>query len=70
MEVTTDVDAVILVTSWDALKNLDFGALGKVMQKKIVFDGRRVLNKTALMDAGFIYRALGGKAYIAFGSRC
>jgi UDPglucose 6-dehydrogenase len=55
-----DADAVIIQNEWSEFKNLtakDF----KDMKTKVVIDGRRILDGSALEKKGIIYRGIGWK---------
>jgi len=52
-------DAVVLVTEWDELRNLDLAALAPRMAHRILIDGRNVLDAAAARRAGFEYSGIG-----------
>lgn len=52
-------DAAILVTEWNAYKNMDFDRFGAKMCSKVFFDGRRACSQQALERAGFRYFTIG-----------
>jgi UDPglucose 6-dehydrogenase len=52
-------DACVLVTEWDVFKELDWGARGQSMRRKILFDGRNIYDPEKLKDAGFEYYCIG-----------
>lgn len=58
-EVFKDSDAVILVTEWNVFGRLDWEAMGKLMKKRVVLDGRNYLDPERLRRAGFRYLGLG-----------
>jgi len=58
-EVFKQSDAVILVTEWSAFSDLPWESLGTLMKKRIVLDGRNVLDPARLMAAGFKYIGMG-----------
>lgn len=47
------VDALILVTEWKEFRSPDFSLMGRLMENKIIFDGRNQYNDTALEESGF-----------------
>ncbi len=53
--------AIVLVTEWDEFRNIDFAELGKVMEKKIVFDGRNIYEPEMVKEEGFEYIGIGRK---------
>lgn len=52
-------DAVILVTEWEEFMHLPYARLGNLMKKKLIIDGRNVLDKAFLQRSGFVYRGIG-----------
>jgi hypothetical protein len=58
-EVLKDADAAILVTEWDAFKNIDWSLSGASMRRKIVFDGRNVYAPDKMKSLGFEYYCIG-----------
>ena len=46
-------DAVVLVTEWEEFQDLDFHQLAKVMNGKVVLDGRNAMDSVAAEKAGF-----------------
>lgn len=55
-------DALAVLTDWPEFARADLGELGPVMRGRIVFDGRNVLDKRAVEDAGFAYLGVGRTA--------
>lgn len=53
--------AIVLVTEWDEFRNIDFAELGKVMERKIVFDGRNIYEPEMAKEEGFEYIGIGRK---------
>lgn len=60
-EAAQDSSGLILVTEWDEFRGLNFSELGKVMKKKIIFDGRNVYEPELVKDEGFDYIGMGRK---------
>lgn len=52
-------DAVVITTEWDEFINFDFSKVADQMNKKIIFDGRNILNKENLEKQGFSYFGVG-----------
>ncbi len=50
-------DAVILVTEWDEFRNVSFSEIGKLMNQKILFDGRNIYQPE--QTNGFTYYGIG-----------
>ncbi len=52
-------DAVILVTEWPEFLHLDWAALRAVMRTPYLFDGRNVLDPSAMANAGLVVGNIG-----------
>ncbi|MFB5189217.1 UDP-glucose dehydrogenase family protein [Alicyclobacillus fastidiosus] len=52
-------DAAIIVTEWPEIVDLDWARVGAVMRRRLVFDGRNVLDPAALEEAGFLIENFG-----------
>jgi UDPglucose 6-dehydrogenase len=57
-----DADAVVLVTEWPQLGDLDWQALGATMRRPVLIDGRNMLDPDTMRAAGFTYDAIGRAA--------
>jgi UDPglucose 6-dehydrogenase len=60
-ELGEKADAIVLVTEWNEFKQLDLDRLGKTMNRRILFDGRRVYDRAKAERAGFEYITIGSK---------
>ncbi len=58
-ELAADCDALILVTDWQELKDLDYAALATHMRSARIVDGRNSLDPQVLAAAGFHYMGIG-----------
>ncbi len=58
-EAVNNSDVLIIATEWDEFKDLDYDKLSKIMNNKVVFDGRNILDKNYLKDFGFYYEGIG-----------
>ncbi len=58
-EVAAGSDALVLVTEWEEFRHADWQAIGALMRRKVLIDGRNLLDKRALTGSGFIYRGVG-----------
>lgn len=58
-DVAQGADVLIVVTEWNEFKQLDLTRLGKEMNSRILFDGRRVYNRDQATKAGFEYFTIG-----------
>ncbi|MEM8715274.1 MAG: UDP-glucose/GDP-mannose dehydrogenase family protein, partial [Cyanobacteria bacterium P01_G01_bin.4] len=52
-------DALVLVTEWPEFRSLDFVKLAQLMPNPAIVDGRNILDRTVLKDAGFTYIGIG-----------
>ncbi|HSX39927.1 MAG TPA: UDP binding domain-containing protein, partial [Candidatus Saccharimonadales bacterium] len=52
-------DALCILTEWDQFKELDVAKLKKMLAKKVIFDGRNLLDQKQVEAAGLIYFAIG-----------
>jgi UDPglucose 6-dehydrogenase len=58
-DAANDADALIIATEWEEFKSIDYKKLKKLMNKKIIFDGRNILNSDDLNKHEFIYKGIG-----------
>ncbi len=54
-------DAIILVTEWKELIDLDWEGVKLKLNKPIIFDGRNALDRKRLVDLGYTYIGVGVK---------
>ena len=59
LEALDGADAVVVVTEWPEVRELDWGAAGELMRSRIVVDGRNVLDPEAMRALGFVYEGIG-----------
>ncbi|MGE3960044.1 MAG: UDP-glucose/GDP-mannose dehydrogenase family protein [Dehalococcoidia bacterium] len=59
MEAAEDADAIVLATEWPEFLELPLDDLAAVMRRRLIVDGRNVLDDRAVREAGFIYRCIG-----------
>ena len=52
-ELACGCDALVLVTDWQAFRELDYSKLAEVMATPVIIDGRNFLNPDELAQAGF-----------------
>ena len=57
-----DADAVVLVTEWPQLADVDWASVGSTMRTRVFVDGRNMLDPDAMRAAGFTYDAIGRAA--------
>ncbi|AHW61232.1 UDPglucose 6-dehydrogenase [Draconibacterium orientale] len=58
-EALIDADALILVTEWSEFRLPNFRVLEKLLNNKIIFDGRNIYDPEELEELGFEYYAIG-----------
>jgi UDPglucose 6-dehydrogenase len=62
IDAARDADAVVVVTEWEQLRELDLGELREVMRTPLVVDGRNFLDPHAARAAGLVYEGVGRSA--------
>jgi len=55
-------DAVVVVTEWPELDDVDWPSLGATMRTRVLIDGRNMFDPATLRAAGFTYDAIGRAA--------
>jgi UDPglucose 6-dehydrogenase len=55
-------DAVVLVTEWPQLRDVDWPAVAAAMRQPVLIDGRNMLDPDTMRAAGFTYDAIGRAA--------
>lgn len=58
-EACDGADALALVTEWKLFQSPDFELIGKLLKKKVLFDGRNIYNPNVLRKFGFLYSSVG-----------
>src|SRR3990172_1085790 len=58
-EAATTADAVVIMTDWDEIKQIDFVRLKKVMRNAIIVDARNIVNPETLKQLGYACDAIG-----------
>ena len=53
------VDALLLVTEWQAFRNPNFERMKSMMRQAVIFDGRNVYDSEHLRELGFTYYGVG-----------
>ena len=51
-EALIDCDALVLITEWKEFRNPDFNEIGRLLNQKIIFDGRNIYDST-IRNEGF-----------------
>jgi UDPglucose 6-dehydrogenase len=52
-------DALVIVTEWREFRSPDFGELANRMRRRLILDGRNILDARLAGEAGFEYRGIG-----------
>ncbi len=58
-ECAAGADALLILTDWPELNNLNIKELKKSMQCPIIIDGRNIMDPTEMAAEGFIYHSIG-----------
>ncbi len=59
LEAVSGADAVVLVTEWSELVELDWKHVAEAMEGDLVIDGRNALDPRAVRNAGLVYEGIG-----------
>ncbi len=59
LDAVRDADAVVLVTEWRELLELDFVQVAEAMRGDLLIDGRNALDPEAVRAAGLVYEGIG-----------
>ena len=66
VEVTADAyaaadgaDVLVVLTEWDEFRWLDFERIGGLMHRRVIVDGRNLLDRSSLRRAGFVVDGVG-----------
>jgi UDPglucose 6-dehydrogenase len=52
-------DALVLVTDWEEFYHVNWKEIGTVMNQKVIIDGRNILSRDEMTEAGFSYSGFG-----------
>ena len=58
-EAIIEADALVVVTEWQEFRVLNYRLLDKLMNQKVVFDGRNIYEPEELLEFGFTYYSIG-----------
>jgi UDPglucose 6-dehydrogenase len=58
-EALQGADAAIIVTEWNAFRNLDLDRMAEAMTGRVIFDARNVLDPDRAREKGFAYAGVG-----------
>nr|WP_321410797.1 UDP-glucose/GDP-mannose dehydrogenase family protein [uncultured Carboxylicivirga sp.] len=54
-----DTDALILITEWPEFRMPNFKVMEKLMNEKVIFDGRNIYDPSEIKENGFTYYGIG-----------
>jgi UDPglucose 6-dehydrogenase len=57
--VVADANLIMLLTEWEVFRAMDPEAVGAMVARRNVVDGRNVLDPVQWRAAGWVYRSLG-----------
>ena len=60
-EALIDADALVVVTEWPEFRVLNYKVLDRLMQEKVIFDGRNIYDSEEVREYGFAYYSIGRK---------
>jgi UDPglucose 6-dehydrogenase len=58
-EALIDAEGLVVVTEWPEFRVLNYNVLNKLMQEKVIFDGRNIYDPDELLERGFAYYSIG-----------
>ena len=58
-EAARDADALVLITDWEEFRRAPWAEIGEKMSRKILIDGRNLLQKEEMCELGFTYLGIG-----------
>jgi UDPglucose 6-dehydrogenase len=68
LEAADGADAIVVVTEWPELADLDLSELRQVLRTPLVVDGRNFLDPEAAAAAGLVYEGIGRRTQSSFAS--
>lgn len=58
-EAVIDADALVLMTEWSEFRIPNYKVLGKLINDKVIFDGRNIYDPIEMVEHGFTYYGIG-----------
>ncbi len=58
-EAVIDADALVLMTEWSEFRIPNYKVLGKLINDKVIFDGRNIYDPNEMAEHGFTYYGIG-----------
>lgn len=66
-ECVNNADALIVATEWQEFRIPKFELIGKLMKRKVIFDGRNIYDTNDVVDNGFDYFGIGKRSVTQIG---
>ncbi|UXH43250.1 UDP-glucose/GDP-mannose dehydrogenase family protein [Rossellomorea vietnamensis] len=60
-EVIQNSDAILILTEWDEVRELDLEKVSKLVESKVIVDGRNIFDPAHMEENGFYYASIGRK---------
>lgn len=60
-DAVNDADALVLMTEWQEFRVINFSLLKKIMNTKVIVDGRNIYEPLEMKEEGFTYYSIGRK---------
>jgi UDPglucose 6-dehydrogenase len=60
-EVIQNSDAILILTEWDEVRELDLEKVSKLVESKVIVDGRNIFDLAHMEENGFYYASIGRK---------
>ena len=57
-------DALLIATEWSEFRTPDFEKMSKLMNNKVIFDGRNVFDLDQMKELGYYYESIGRKTIV------
>jgi UDPglucose 6-dehydrogenase len=58
-DAATNADGLLILTEWEEFKKLDFSKIALIMNQKIIYDSRNILDIQLMKSLGFKIESLG-----------
>ncbi|WP_034765368.1 UDP-glucose dehydrogenase family protein [Rossellomorea vietnamensis] len=60
-EVIQNSEAILILTEWDEVRELDLEKVSKLVESKVIVDGRNIFDPAHMEENGFYYASIGRK---------
>jgi UDPglucose 6-dehydrogenase len=58
-QASTDADALVVITEWNEFRMLNYRMLSKLLNQRLIFDGRNIYDLREMQENGFTYYSIG-----------